>query len=62
MSTLLPEVSGSRSPEQKSKKNLLNSKFQPTSQARFGYLGHLCLQNSQAQLLQIITVDTVDIR
>lgn len=57
MSTNLLEISGSRSPEGK-KKNLVNSKFQPTSQARFGYLGHLCLQNSQddpAQALRNIT-------
>ncbi|CAK9089794.1 unnamed protein product [Durusdinium trenchii] len=58
MSTVLPEISGSRSPEGKSKKNALSSKFQPTSQARHGYLGHLCLQNSQedpAQALRNIT-------
>eukprot|EP00439_Symbiodinium_sp_Y106_P071907 s803_g13.t1 len=48
MSTNLPEISGSRSPEGRSlKKNSLNSKFLPTSQARFGYLGHLCLQNTK---------------
>eukprot|EP00931_Biecheleriopsis_adriatica_P066586 TRINITY_DN40908_c0_g1_i1.p1 TRINITY_DN40908_c0_g1~~TRINITY_DN40908_c0_g1_i1.p1 ORF type:complete len:465 (+),score=94.15 TRINITY_DN40908_c0_g1_i1:135-1397(+) len=50
MSSMLPEISGSRSQDMKSmksKSSVSSSKFQPTSQARFGYLGHLSLQNTQ---------------
>jgi len=50
MSATLPEISTSRSQDArslKSKSTASSAKFQPTSQARFGYLGHLSLQNSQ---------------
>merc|ERR1719408_15427 len=50
MSATLPEISTSRSQDAKSlksKSTASSAKFQPTSQARFGYLGHLSLQNSE---------------
>eukprot|EP00933_Yihiella_yeosuensis_P060475 TRINITY_DN63236_c0_g1_i1.p1 TRINITY_DN63236_c0_g1~~TRINITY_DN63236_c0_g1_i1.p1 ORF type:complete len:430 (+),score=82.44 TRINITY_DN63236_c0_g1_i1:130-1419(+) len=51
MSQQFPEISSSISSAGGSKslkgKSTSSAKFQPTSQARFGYIGHLSLQNTQ---------------
>jgi tetratricopeptide (TPR) repeat protein len=49
MSAVLPEISSTRSQDAKLLKgrSASSTKFQPTSQARYGYLGHLSLQNTQ---------------